>query len=257
MLVGYDGKTWTEYTMVDETNTVTGECATDGRLNEGRANRFAGGAAWFIMGGGVLRFDGQHWSYQKMQQKTEFTPGSNTWWFHNKIWLAVSPDGKVAVACNSINNFWIYREGQWTQRVIADTPDVEAGSRKNEEPLALVLNDNDTAWYQTMSGKLRQIRVAPEPKAKEAPDVAALSRIFGTIVLASASKHPENCFGLEHQSDNSWKVRWRTPLTLNNASDWNRSWPMDHRLKQITAHKRTWFLVQFISPSVGRCTTMA
>jgi len=51
MLVGYDGKTWIDYAIADETNSVSGECATDGRMNEGRANRFAGGTAWFIMAG--------------------------------------------------------------------------------------------------------------------------------------------------------------------------------------------------------------
>ena len=105
MLVGYDGKTWTDYAIADKTNDVSGECATDGRLNEGRANRYAGGAAWFIMRGGVLRFDGQHWSYQKLQDRTDFTPGSNNWWYHDKVWLAVSPDGKAAIACVSVDNF--------------------------------------------------------------------------------------------------------------------------------------------------------
>ena len=174
MLVGYDGKTWIEYAIADRTNDVSGVCATDGRLNEGRANRFAGGAAWFIMGGGVLRFDGQHWSYQKMQERTELFPGSVNWEYHDMVWLAVSPDGKAAIACVSIDTFWIYRDGEWTQRVIKERPDVEARRRANEEPSALVLNDTETAWYQTRAGELRQIRIAPEAKHEETPGVAAL-----------------------------------------------------------------------------------
>jgi hypothetical protein len=174
MLVGYDGKTWTDYAIADNMNDVSGECATDGRLNEGRANRYAGGAAWFIMQGGVLRFDGQHWSYQKIQDKTEFTPGSNHWWYHDRVWLAVSPDGKAAIACVSVDNFWIYREGKWTRRAIKERRDVEARRRANEEPSALVLNDTKAAWCQTRAGELRQIRIAPEAKQEEAPGVAKL-----------------------------------------------------------------------------------
>ena len=167
MLVCYDGNTWIDYAIADKMNSISGEYSTNGRLNEGRANRFAGGAAWFITGGGVLCFDGQHWSYQKMQDKTEFAPGSSNWWYHDKVWLAVSPDGKAAIACNSVNKFWIYREGQWIQRVIKERPEVDARRRVNEEPSALVLSGTETGWYQTRTGELRQICLAPEAKHEE------------------------------------------------------------------------------------------
>jgi hypothetical protein len=174
MLVGYDGKTWTDYTIADDTNCISGECATDGRLNEGRANRFAGGAAWFIMVGGVLRFDGQHWSYQKMQDCTESYPASNNWRYHDKVWLAVSPDGKAAIACVSIDKFWIYREGQWTQRAIKEPQDAKARHREKKELTALVLDGPETAWYQTSAGELRQICLVSEAKHEETPGVATL-----------------------------------------------------------------------------------
>lgn len=174
MLVGYDGKTWTDYAIADKTNDVCGVCATDGRLNEGLANRFAGGAAWFIMGGGVLRFDGRHWSYQKMQNSTEFTPGSNHWWYHDRVWLAVSPDGKAAVACVSADSFWIYRDRQWNQRAIRGQPRGDARRRTSRKPSGLVLSDTETAWCQTSSGELLQIRIATEAGREETPGVAEL-----------------------------------------------------------------------------------
>ena len=107
VLIGYDGKQWVEQDCTQREDDVEGRCLTRGGLIEGAANRWAGGAAWFICGRGIRRFDGKGWSYQPIE-------GVHQW--ADDIYLAVSADGKTAVANNRNSRvFWIYHAGQWNR----------------------------------------------------------------------------------------------------------------------------------------------
>ena len=232
MLVGYDGKTWTDYAIADKTNRVSGECATDGRLNEGRANRFAGGAAWFIMGGGVLRFDGQHWSYQKLQDFTEFTPGSSNWWYHDKVWLAVSPDGKAAIACVSVDEILDLPRGKMEPACDPGTSGRRSEGRAKEEPSALVLNGTETAWYQTRTGELRQIRIAPEAKQEETPGVATLIEDLRNDSFDVREKATRKLYGL------GATIRQQLENTLVSSDDLEQRARLKALLARISSPER-------------------
>ncbi len=156
MLLGYDGKEWIERPILDKGESISGHCVTRGGLLEGRANRFAGGAAWFITFRGVLRFDGKQWSHQKLidkQGKQDYYGNA----LDNMVWLAVSPDGQRAVAyADTTQLFWVCREGKWTQcksqqQAENDGPFPPNSGRsfrgQRSDLRGLVLPDGEAAWY--------------------------------------------------------------------------------------------------------------
>ena len=174
LLLGYDGKEWTEYTILDPGGSITGRCPTRGELLEGRTNRFAGGTAWFITQSGVLRFDGKRWQHQKLVDKPKLSRYGHVY-RSDGIWLAVSPDGQAAVAyaCEA-GEFSIFKQGKWSPYKAADPKDSmwdvappprgRSNTRK-EKMQGLVLPDNQTAWYLVSSGLLRQLSLSTDDEA--------------------------------------------------------------------------------------------
>lgn len=185
LLLGYDGKQWTEYTVLDSSRSISGRCPTRGGLLEGRANRFAGGTAWFITHCGVLRFDGKQWQYQKFVDKDAWRARCGTTSAHDVVWLAVAPDGQAAVAYAApTKEFFVFKQGKWSPCKASDQtdatwdmsliPDGRQNARE-EKTRGLVLPDSQMGWYLTDSGVLRRIPLATvdtaASPAKELPDV--------------------------------------------------------------------------------------
>jgi hypothetical protein len=168
MLLGYDGKSWTDYTILEPGDMISGHCATRGALLEGRANRFAGGAGWFITFRGVLRFDGQRWQYQKFSDQPDRTLGFGNAYPDDAVWLAVSPDGQAAVAyAGTPETFWAFQRGKWERFdfVINGRQQKNTQSRLRHGRLhGLVMPDARTAWTISATQVLQRISLATTGK---------------------------------------------------------------------------------------------
>jgi hypothetical protein len=179
LLAGYDGREWTDYAMADRNDRITGRCPTRGGLLEGRANRCAGGRAWFITCRGVLQFDGRQWTYEKLIQ-SPLESGAGGWvkeFADDGVWLAVSPDGKAAVAyVAAAQSFWVFHEGKWgrceaivdREPIVAEADGpfaVPAQVRPRRAAIAgLALPDGRAAWYLSPRGALRCLAILPDEK---------------------------------------------------------------------------------------------
>jgi hypothetical protein len=160
MLLGYDGKNWTDYTFLQGGDMISGHCATRGALLEGRANRFAGGTAWFITFRGVLRFDGQRWQYQKFADQPDRSVEFGNAYPDSAVWLAVSPDGQAAVAYAGMTEvFWSFQGGKWGKFEFAiNERKHNIGSRSRHEKLhGLVMPEPRTAWTISSTKVLQRI----------------------------------------------------------------------------------------------------
>jgi tetratricopeptide (TPR) repeat protein len=169
LLLGYDGKQWVQHAIADREDEIVGRCLTRGGLIEGAANRFAGGAAWFIGGRGVYRFDGQNWSYQRIE-------GQRQW--PDDIYLAVSADGRTAAAnhCGS-GIFWVNQAGQWKRFDWsgAGAPGSSDGPTPPLGPVAaspppgrrgLVIGPGPSIWVNMLEGRFR--RFSPDGREQTA-----------------------------------------------------------------------------------------
>jgi len=187
-LLGYDGKTWIDYVIPAVSEGQTAFCRTRGALADGRCNLWAGSAAWFVIGNSVYRFDGASWSRQRVARSSApgriVFPAGYAGPVYNRslasppVFLAVSPDGRVAAAAEQHGPIWICRGGKWECREDLIKPSA-AGSRE-ADPFAapdgdangrdlvasLVLSDNANLWCLLRSGRF--LHVALEPQAKAA-----------------------------------------------------------------------------------------
>jgi hypothetical protein len=162
MLLGYDGKNWTDYTILQGGDLISGHCATRGALLEGRANRFAGGTAWFISFRGVLRFDGQRWQYQKFTDQPDGPLGFGSPYPDNAVWLAVSPDGQAAVAYAGMTRaFWAFQRGKWERfECVLNERSRNLGSGLRHVTLhGLVMPDVQSVWALSSTDVLQRISV--------------------------------------------------------------------------------------------------
>lgn len=164
-LLGYDGRSWTDYVIHHGDDMIAGHCATRGGLLEGRVNRFAGGTAWFITFRGVLRFDGQRWQYQKFADQPDGPVGAENP-DPGKVWLAVSPDGQAAVAHAGMEAFWAFQEGKWEKFdfILNDRIQDDESELHHEKLHSLVMPEAQTAWTISSTGVLQRISLVTRGK---------------------------------------------------------------------------------------------
>jgi hypothetical protein len=170
LLLGFDGKTWIDYVIPDTHDRVIGYCPTRGSCTGGRANRFAQNAAWFVCARGILRFEGNNWSYQPLSDKPQPNPGN--------VVLAVSPDGRTVAACQTelsttaAQKYWLFQKCQWISRQVpADDPQNPGANRRL---MSMALSDADTLWLVYNNGQLERVGLGGEEPPGEVKDVSDL-----------------------------------------------------------------------------------
>ena len=144
-------------------------------LLKGRENRYAGGVAWFLTRRGVLRYENKRWSHQKIVDGPVNPMPFDHEMPSEALWMAVSPDGKGAVAYSSrARSLWHFRGGKWS---MLDKTPAEAenmggqnmggrGFRQNRHMphmspiIGLVMPNAQTAWRLNSSELLQRVPLA-------------------------------------------------------------------------------------------------
>jgi hypothetical protein len=173
-LLGYDGKGWLDRVIPSANNYPAGRCPTRGILHDGRSNRFAGGAAWFLGRRGVHRFDGKDWSYQSLADAAD-QDGPLAPMARGLASLAVSPDGTTAAACVPGGPIWLWRDGRWSRFVPPQlirpggAPDDGSGDNARQV-VGLALPDARNLWCLQGDGCLVPCSLEAPQRGKTAPD---------------------------------------------------------------------------------------
>jgi hypothetical protein len=143
LLFGYDGKNWCEWRKKRDQSMS---------FSEFEPAVFAGGMAWFPTMEGVLRYDGKEFHHQQMRatRKEEWPTGPTT------TLLAVSPDGKVALAANEEGRrLWQFHNGEWSHQLLPDD--------FPQEYCQCAFSDSHTFWYVNTDNRLRCRRMPGAP----------------------------------------------------------------------------------------------
>jgi hypothetical protein len=117
VLLGYDGKTWIEYTL-PKGRYLAADCPNHGHYVHVATNLAVDGCAMFIEGRGVSCFDGKKWTYQPFLADDKKDVG--------RITLTALSDGKTVVAGVTFHGLWRWRGGEWT--AVKLPPEVEAAT---------------------------------------------------------------------------------------------------------------------------------
>jgi hypothetical protein len=175
VILGYDGKTWDEYVILNPSDRVVGYCPTRGGYTAGKTNRFAKNSAWFVCARGVLRFDGKNWSSQRMDEDSA-QGGRN---HQENILLAASADGKTVAACLASvpmksSKFWLFQKDRWISRPVETSIPQNRGDAVF---MGIALSDANTLWLQYNTGMLEQVALGCEEEIQaEVKDISDLIR---------------------------------------------------------------------------------
>lgn len=152
-LIGYDGKEFVGDSGRDLNDNLVGRAMTQGALFDGQTNRFAGGKAWFIANMQIITFDGREWRHQTIAESLNYG-------FQHRPALAVSPDGKTAVAHpNRTRDLWVYHGDKWQK--------CPCFSEDQPHVTQLVLADSREGWAVLINNKLVRFKIDEGGQATE------------------------------------------------------------------------------------------